>query len=131
MGSTLSFLAQGEDTGGRFALIEARTEPPARIHEWEHETLYVLEGEADLYCEGQILTAGAGEIIFCPTGPPHAFYIRSAHLHALVMMRTAGEHARNHGTDSGLGLRGCPSHLTPIHGVDPTMRDAGAGRSSR
>ena len=97
MGSTLSFLAKGEDTGGRFALMEARTErgmePPAHIHEWEHETIYVLEGEVELYCEGQILTAGAGEIVFVPQGQPHAFYIRSAHLHALVMMQASGEHA--------------------------------------
>ena len=97
MSSTLSFLAKGEDTGGRFALMEARTErgtePPAHIHEWEHETIYVLEGEVELYCAGQILTAGAGEIVFVPQGQPHAFYIRSAHLHALVMMQAAGEHA--------------------------------------
>ena len=51
MGSLMSFLARSEDTGGRFALVEFRsqpgTEPPAHLHEWENELCYVLEGKLE------------------------------------------------------------------------------------
>jgi quercetin dioxygenase-like cupin family protein len=49
MGSTMSLLAKGEETGGRVALMEFYSrpgnEPPPHIHEWEHEFYYLLEGE--------------------------------------------------------------------------------------
>jgi quercetin dioxygenase-like cupin family protein len=48
MGSLMTFLATGSETGGRFAVMEYHTkpgnEPPPHVHEPEHELYYVLEG---------------------------------------------------------------------------------------
>ena len=97
MGSLQSFLAKGDDTGGRFALMEYQgkpgNEPPPHVHEWEHETYYVLEGAMEAYVEDKILLARAGEVIFLPQGKPHALYFRSPHLRVLIMAQASGEHA--------------------------------------
>ncbi len=97
IGNIMSFLARGEDTGGRFALMENQgkpgNEPPPHVHEWEHETFYVLEGTMEVYCEDKVLVAHAGEIVFVPQGKPHAFYIRSPYLRTLVLVQAVGEHA--------------------------------------
>jgi hypothetical protein len=49
MGSLMTFLAKGSETGGRFALMEYRTkpgnEPPPHVHEREHELYFVLEAQ--------------------------------------------------------------------------------------
>ena len=69
-----------EDTGGRFALMQVQgkpgNEPPPHLHEWEHETFYVLEGTMEFYCEDKVLTAHAGEAVLLTQGKPHTFYIR-------------------------------------------------------
>jgi mannose-6-phosphate isomerase-like protein (cupin superfamily) len=48
MGSLMTFLAKGSETGGRFAHMEYYTkpgnEPPPHVHEREHELYFVLEG---------------------------------------------------------------------------------------
>ncbi len=97
MGSIMSFLARGEDTAGRFALMEFQshpgTEPPAHHHAWENELCYVLEGRIESYCDGKILSAGPGEMVFWPQGKPHAFYIRSPFLRMLILVQATGEHA--------------------------------------
>ena len=97
MGNIMSFLARGEDTGGRFALMENQgkpgNEPPPHVHEWEHETFYVLEGTMEVYCEDKVLVAHAGEMVFVPQGKPHAFYIRSPYLRTLILVQAVGEHA--------------------------------------
>ena len=77
MGSLMTFLAKGSETGGRFALMEFRTkpgnEPPPHVHEREHELYFVLEGTMRLYCEDKILDVGAGDVVFLPQGEAHAF----------------------------------------------------------
>lgn len=97
MGSIMSFLARGEETGGRFALMEFRTkagnEPPPHVHEWEHEMYYVFEGTMEFYCEDKVLTVGPGEVVFLPQGKPHAFYICSSFVRTLIFIQATGEHA--------------------------------------
>jgi len=96
MGSLQSFLAKGDDTGGRFALMEYQgkpgNEPPPHVHEWEHELFYVLEGAMEAYVEDKILLAHAGEAIFLPQGKPHALYFRSPYFRTLIMAQASGEH---------------------------------------
>ena len=57
MGSLMTFLATGSETGGRFALMEYHTkpgnEPPPHVHEREHE-LYLRAGRRNaLLLRGQ------------------------------------------------------------------------------
>ena len=97
MGSIMSLLAKGEETGGRFALMEFHSqpgnEPPPHIHELEHELYYLLEGRMDFYCDDEILRIGAGEVAFLPQGKAHAFYIRSPIVRALISVHATDERA--------------------------------------
>jgi len=97
MGNLMSFLVRGEDTGGRFALMEIQAkpgnEPPPHLHEWEHETFYVLEDAIEVYCEDKVLMVHPGEVVFIPQGKPHAFYIRSPHLRMLILVQAVGDRA--------------------------------------
>ena len=97
MGSNMSLIAKGEETGGRFALMEFHSrpgnEPPPHIHEWEHELYYLLEGRMEFYCDGEILSIGAGEVAFLPQGNAHAFYIRSPIVRALISVHATDERA--------------------------------------
>ena len=97
MGSTISLFAKGEETGGRFALMEFHSrpgnEPPPHIHEWEHELYYLLEGRMEFYCDHEILSISAGEVVFLPQGKAHAFYIRSPIVRALISVQATDERA--------------------------------------
>lgn len=93
MGSLMTFLVEGRDTGGQFALVEYRAkpgnEPPPHWHEVEDETFYVLEGEMEAYLGDQVLRIGPGETLFIPHGEPHAWYILSPSFRALIMVSPA------------------------------------------
>jgi quercetin dioxygenase-like cupin family protein len=95
MGCVVSFLAQGEDTDGRFALVEYRSkpgnEPPPHIHEWEHEFYYVLDGAMEFYIGDQVIQAKQGQVVFLPQGKAHAFKIKSDELRALILVVATGE----------------------------------------
>ena len=97
MGSNISFFAEGEETGGRFALMEFNSrpgnEPPPHIHEWEHELFYVLEGRMEFYCDGKIMNIGPGEVAFLPRGKAHAFYVRSSTVRTLILVQATDERA--------------------------------------
>ena len=49
MGSLMTFLAKGSETGGRFALMEYYTkpgnEPPPHVHKREHELYFVRRAQ--------------------------------------------------------------------------------------
>ncbi len=89
MGSIMSFLVRGQETDGRFSMVEYRArpgnEPPPHVHLWEHEIFHVLEGEMEFHCEDQVKIVGAGETIFLPKEQAHAFYIRSPYLRTLII----------------------------------------------
>ena len=65
MGMLLTFLAESQDTGGDFSLIEGclkpGNEPPPHVHDREDELFYVLEGRMDVYVGNEVFNAGAGE----------------------------------------------------------------------
>jgi quercetin dioxygenase-like cupin family protein len=89
MGSIMSFLVRGQETGGRFAMVEYRArpgnEPPPHVHLSEHEIFHVLEGQIEFHCEDQVETVDAGETIFLPKAKAHAFYIRSPYVRTLII----------------------------------------------
>jgi len=93
-GHLLTFLATGEDTQGRFALIEVLGRkgnvPPPHIHHREDETFYILEGAMSASVGGQTIKGTAGSMIFLPRNVVHWFEIESEQLRMLVLLTPAG-----------------------------------------
>ena len=93
-GSLMTFLATGEDTLGRFALIEAVARrgnvPPPHIHHREDEIFYVLEGEIVVSVGDRTIKGTAGTMFFLPRDVPHSFTIESEQIRMLILLTPAG-----------------------------------------
>jgi mannose-6-phosphate isomerase-like protein (cupin superfamily) len=72
----------GEDTGGRFSLLEFLQPPdymtPLHVHRGADQAFYVLEGELTLHLPGQSVAAGPGGSAYGPINVPHADHTTSA-----------------------------------------------------
>jgi len=94
-GWLLTFLATGEDTQGRFALMEMITRkgnvPPRHIHHREDETFYVIEGEMTFSVGDRTIKATPGTMVFAPRDVAHSFTIDSDQVRMLVQATPAGE----------------------------------------
>ena len=94
-GWLLTFLATGEETGGRFALVEElgrkglSAEPPLHVHTREEEWFYVIEGEMTAYVGDEVIHAPAGTFVVLPRGVPHRFEI-SEEVRLLNLITPAG-----------------------------------------
>jgi quercetin dioxygenase-like cupin family protein len=81
VGDTYTILLTGEDTGGRFCLIDMYIPPgggpPPHRHDFE-ETFTILEGELDVIFRGNKQVARAGETINIPSNAPHQFHNSSS-----------------------------------------------------
>ncbi|SFR35961.1 quercetin 2,3-dioxygenase [Halogeometricum limi] len=80
LGAVAILKATAEETGGSFSLVERRGDEgsvvtPLHVHRSEDELWYVLDGEIELYVDGSIVSATAGDTAFTPHGVPHAFRI--------------------------------------------------------
>ena len=77
VGDVYRFLATGEDTNCRYALIEALVGPgggpPPHVHSREEEGFYILEGEITFTINGERVVATAGMFANMPVGTPHSF----------------------------------------------------------
>ena len=74
-------LASGNDTGGRWSMMEelcpkGSGAPPHR-HIWSDETFYVIEGEISVLMDGEVSTVGAGAFVVVPRGTVHGFRVDS------------------------------------------------------
>jgi len=76
-GDTYTILLTGEDTGGRYALIDMHVPPgggpPHHRHDFE-EMFTVLDGEVEVTFRGAKSLARAGETINVPANAPHLFH---------------------------------------------------------
>lgn len=73
------FLASGEATAGKYALIEHTLGPrllgaPPHRHAREEELSYVLEGTLTVWREGDVTEAGPGDVVRKPKGEWHTFW---------------------------------------------------------
>lgn len=73
------FLIWGEETGGRFSLVEHPIPPrtlaaPLHRHADEDEWSYVLEGELGVMLGDQVITARTGDLVFKPRNQWHTFW---------------------------------------------------------
>lgn len=76
VGDTYTILVTGDDTDGKYTLIDMHVPPgggpPPHRHDFE-EMFSVLEGEVEITFRGERLTAKAGETINVPANAPHGF----------------------------------------------------------
>ena len=77
VGDTYTVLLSGDDTGGRFTLIDMYVPPgggpPLHRHDFE-ETFVVLDGHLDLTFRGVTQVAGAWTTANVPANAPHQFH---------------------------------------------------------
>jgi quercetin dioxygenase-like cupin family protein len=69
-------LVHGEESGGRVSLTEIvvpahHPGPPLHVHDFD-EAVYLLEGELVFQVEEEVMTKGAGDLLFVPGKVPHA-----------------------------------------------------------
>lgn len=77
VGDVYRFLATGEETDGKYAMLEAIVPPgggpPPHVHSREEESLYILEGEITFQIGQERLVATAGMFANMSVGTPHSF----------------------------------------------------------
>ena len=94
VGDTYTILVSGEQTAGRYALIDMLIPPgggpPPHRHDFE-EMFHVLEGSVEVSLRGDKTTAGVGETVNIPANAPHNFTNTSAEpARALCFVSPAG-----------------------------------------
>jgi quercetin dioxygenase-like cupin family protein len=76
VGDTYTILVTGDDTAGKYTLIDMHVPPgggpPPHRHDFE-EMFTVLEGAVELTFRGESLVASAGETVNVPANAPHSF----------------------------------------------------------
>ena len=81
VGDTYTVLLSGQETAGRFCLIDMHIPPgggpPPHRHDFE-ETFILLEGEMEATFRGEKSTIKAGETVHIPANAPHRFHNVSA-----------------------------------------------------
>ena len=112
----------GEDTGGRYALMEWVQRPgewtPLHVHRSADQTMFVLEGEITLYLPGSTVVAGPGEVAHGPKGVPHTEHITSAEPSRVMEMVVPA------GFDRFIAAAGAPAAeltLPPADWPEPDM----------
>jgi quercetin dioxygenase-like cupin family protein len=77
VGDTYTILLSGQDTAGRYAVIDMHVPPaggpPPHRHDFE-EMFTVLDGEIEVTFRGATSILRAGETVNVPANAPHAFH---------------------------------------------------------
>jgi len=77
VGDTYTITVTGEETAGRFCVIDMHIPPgggpPPHRHDFE-ETFILLEGEVEATFRGRKRTARAGDTLNIPANAPHQFH---------------------------------------------------------
>ena len=94
-GGTYSILVSGEQTAGRYCLVDmlvpAGGGPPLHRHDFE-EMFTLLEGELEFTFRGASQIVRAGSTINVPANAPHAFKnVSGASAHMLCLCTPAGQ----------------------------------------
>jgi uncharacterized protein (TIGR02246 family) len=90
-GSPTVLHATGENTDGRFCLMEHVTMPPGmaspyHVHHSEDEAFYVLDGHVRFVCDGEWMDAGPGTWVYGPREIPHGFKVVGAQPARMLLM---------------------------------------------
>jgi quercetin dioxygenase-like cupin family protein len=77
LGADVVFKLRGDQTEGALTAFETVVAPgegpPLHTHAYEHESMYVLDGEFRFKLGDQIHAAPAGSFVFVPRGAPHTW----------------------------------------------------------
>ena len=91
VGDTYTILVTGDDTAGRYTLIDMHVPagggPPPHRHDFE-EMFTILDGEVELSFRGQSFVARAGQTVSVPANAPHGFRNTSGSPARLLCMCT-------------------------------------------
>jgi quercetin dioxygenase-like cupin family protein len=95
VGDTYTILLTGDDTNGRFCLIDMHVPPgggpPPHRHDFE-ETFVILEGQLELSFRGSKSMARAGDTVNIPANAPHQFHNSSQNaVRMLCLCSPAGQ----------------------------------------
>ncbi len=95
VGDTYTILVAGEDTGGRYCLIDMHVPPgggpPPHRHDFE-EMFTILEGEIDVTFRSTKSVVQAGETVNVPANAPHSFRnVSERPVRLLCMCSPAGQ----------------------------------------
>jgi quercetin dioxygenase-like cupin family protein len=122
MGETSTyFLATGDDTDGKFALVDERAKRgervPLHLHRDDVESFYVVEGEITLYIGGQPgVRASVGSFAHIPGGTVHGFRIESETARYLIL--TTPRHGQFY---RAITLPSRPGGLPPVESIDGSL----------
>jgi quercetin dioxygenase-like cupin family protein len=87
VGDTYTVTVTGEDTAGRFCVIDMHIPPgggpPPHRHDFE-ETFIVLDGEIEATFRGKKSVVRAGDTVNIPANAPHQFHNASANATRLL-----------------------------------------------
>jgi mannose-6-phosphate isomerase-like protein (cupin superfamily) len=93
-GMLATIKATGEQTGGRYSLVEILApdgyEAVLHVHHQEDEGFYILEGEMTFYVGDQTIKARPGSFLFGPKDVPHTFRVDSGPAKLLFVLSPAG-----------------------------------------
>jgi quercetin dioxygenase-like cupin family protein len=86
----LTFKATGAQTGGAYLLLEEVAHQgkmtPLHTHPAEKEALYILDGQALIYLDGDERSLAAGGFVSVPPGVPHAYLVTSGVARLLILI---------------------------------------------
>jgi quercetin dioxygenase-like cupin family protein len=89
VGDTYTILLTGQDTAGRYCLIDMHVPPgggpPSHCHDFE-EMFILLEGEIEVTFRGEKSVVRAGETVNIPANAPHFFHNASERPARLLCM---------------------------------------------
>jgi len=72
---TRTFLVDGKYCTALVVQAQPQTEPFIHEHREHDEFLYVLQGEGWAYIGGKKFEVKAGDLVYCPTGVQHGFFM--------------------------------------------------------
>src|SRR6266705_137493 len=95
VGDVYRFLATGNDTNGKYAILEAIVPPaggpPPHVHSREEEGFYILDGEITFQLLDKRIVATVGMFVNMPIGMSHSFKNESSNpAKMLILIAPAG-----------------------------------------
>lgn len=95
LGNLVTLKTTGDHTHGTVTVAQFLNPPafapPLHRHTVEDEMFFVISGAAEFLCDGQTLSATAGDFVLLPMGLPHTFVVGpDAPLHALQITTPSG-----------------------------------------